>query len=72
MAELSVGWDSRPFNEDKPFGKADAIVAGDNIEFSQARWEAIKAVKARRATPEQIALVHETDEIMKQAVSQRS
>ena len=70
MADLSVGWDNKPFNEDKPFGKG-TVIGGDNIDHSAERWEAIKAVKARRATPEQIQLVHDSDQWMQNALAAR-
>lgn len=66
-----TGWADGPFNEKKPFGKVDAVVAGDNIEFSQQRWDAIKAVRTGRATPEQRALVMETDRVMQEALGLR-
>jgi len=53
-------WDNAPFNENKPFGKG-TVVGGDNIDHSRERWEAIKAVKERRATPQQTQLVHDAD-----------
>lgn len=65
---VSVSWE--PYNARNPFGKS-TVVAGDNIPFSRDRWEATKAVRLGRGTPEQIALVNETDLIMQEAVSQR-
>lgn len=59
-----------PYNEKKPFGDGTPV-AGDNIPFSQERWEAIKAVKARRATAEQTLLVHDTDRIIQEAIELR-
>jgi len=70
MAEAK--WDNKEFNERKPFGAGATVVAGDNIQHSRNRWEAIKAMRSGRATPEQAALVHETDELFKDAMSQRS
>ena len=63
-----AGWAEGKFNERKPFGKG-TVVGGDNIEFSQQRWEAIKAVKSRTATPEQAALVLEADEKIQEAIA---
>lgn len=70
MTGLSVGWSDQPFNENKPFGKG-SVVGGDNIDFSRQRWEAIKAVKARTATPEQTQLVHDADLIYQEALALR-
>ncbi len=62
MADVS--WDPKPFNEKRPFGRGATIVGGDNIEFSRDRRLAIIACKENRATPEQRALVMETDAII--------
>jgi hypothetical protein len=71
MAEGGAGWDSKPFNEDNPFGKKSTVVGGDNILHSKQRWEAIKAVKENRATPAQQQLVHDADIWMQNALAQR-
>lgn len=68
MAGIEVGWDKGTFNENNPFGKA-TVVGGDNIEFSRERWDATKAMKRGKATPEQAALVRETDRIMQEAIA---
>ncbi|MQB00202.1 MAG: hypothetical protein GEU78_07910 [Actinobacteria bacterium] len=68
----SAGWDPKPFNEQNPFGKMSTVVRGDNIEFSRARVDAIRAVKSGRATPEQHALVAEADQVISDALSKRS
>ena len=70
MAEINAGWDSKPFNEDKPFGKG-TVVGGDNIDHSRERWEAIKAVKAHTATPAQTQLVHYADLWIQHALEAR-
>lgn len=61
------------YNEKSPFGKSSkhsdvAVIGGDNIEFSRIRYEAIQAVKRGQATPEQRALVTETDTIIQEAL----
>lgn len=53
------------------FDRGDTIVTEDNIYASKARWEAIKAVQANKATPEQIALVRDADRVMKEAMENR-
>ncbi len=63
-----TGWDPKPYNEKRPFGKGATIVGGDNIEFSRVRREAIIACKQNRATPEQRALVEETDAVIAQCL----
>ncbi len=45
----------------KVFDPRDTLVTEDNIEASKARWEAIKAVQAGRATPEQRKLLQDLD-----------
>ncbi len=65
-----AGWDSKPFDEKRPFGKG-TIVGGDNIEFSRVRREAIIACKNNRATPEQRALVLEADAIIHECLEGR-
>ena len=70
MAELGVGWDSKPFNEDKPFGKG-TVVGGDNVAHGRVRWDAIKAVKAGTATAEQTLLVHDADQWIRNALDKR-
>ena len=64
-----AGWDKGAYNEENPFGRKATVVGGDNIQFSQIRRQAIKAVKAGTATPEQISLVHETDRVISEAIS---
>ncbi len=66
-----VSWDPKPFNEKRPFGRGATIVGGDNIEFSRVRREAIIACKHGRATPEQRALVEETDAIIQECLEGR-
>jgi hypothetical protein len=48
------------------------VVGGDNIEFSRRRVDAIRAIKSGRATPEQHALVAETDQVISDALSGRN
>ena len=57
-------------DEDKslPWSAGDSVVTEDNVIASQLRYDAIAAVKLRKATPEQYALVAETDRVMKEAV----
>lgn len=64
-------WDKNPYNEDNPFGKKSTVVGGDNIYHSKERHEAIKAVKERRATPQQTQLVHDADIWYQNALEQR-
>lgn len=66
-----TGWDSKPYNEKNPFGKGATVVGGDNIEYSRMRREAIKAIKANRATPDQIQLVHDADAIIQECLEGR-
>jgi hypothetical protein len=67
----TTGWDPKPFNEKRPFGRGATVVGGDNIEFSRVRREAIIAVKNGRATPEQRALVMETDAVIQECLEGR-
>ena len=55
---ISVGW--ADFNENKPFGKG-TVIGGDNISHSRVRYDAVKAMKAGTASPEQMLLVHDAD-----------
>ena len=71
---MASGGKMLPFDEKYPWGKpapGTTIVAigGDNIEFSRYRRDAIVAMRSGRATPEQAALVRETDEIYSQAIN---
>ena len=63
-----VSW--APFNEKKPFGKG-TTVGGDAITYGKIRWEATKAVREGRATPEQTLLVHDTDRVIAEAMEIR-
>ncbi len=63
-----TGWDPKPFNEKRPFGRGATIVGGDNIEFSRVRREAIIACKNNRASPEQRALVMEADAVIQECL----
>ena len=54
-----------------PWAAGDAVVTEDNVMFSQLRYDAIKAVKEHRATPEQIALVREADKVLAEAMKMR-
>ncbi len=63
-----------PYDEKHPWGKPNpnsviVTIGGDNIEFSQMRRDAVRAVQNRTATPEQAALVREADEIYSQAIN---
>ena len=60
----------QPFNEAKPFGNCHSF-GKDGEKFGKIRWEATKAVVAGTATPEQLALVEETDAVMQQAMAER-
>lgn len=61
----------QPFNEKNPWGKEAVAISEDNITASTARHEAIKAMKERRATPEQRALVLEADAAIQDVLSKR-
>ncbi len=61
-----VGW--LKFNEKRPWGRKGTPVQGDNIDFSKDRWEATKAARRGKATPEQRALVEETDQVIQEAL----
>lgn len=63
---MSASW--ADYNEKRPWGRKGTPVRGDNIDFSRERWEATKAARQNRATPEQRALVEETDQIMQEAL----
>ena len=67
-----AGWDKQAFNEKNPWGKGSTVITEDNAAFSTVRRAAIIAVKARTATPEQTALVAETDAAMAEAVAGRA
>ncbi len=64
----NTGWAKEAYNEKRPFGRGATIVGGDNIEFSRERRQAIIAVKANRATPEQRALVEDADRIIQECL----
>lgn len=66
---MSAGWEK--FNEQNPFGKRATVVGGDNIAHSAARYQAIKAMREGRATPEQMALVHETQTMIHGVMERR-
>lgn len=63
--------ESQPYNEKSPFGRGATVVTGDNIEYSKQRVEAIRAIKSGSATPEQRALVSETDAVIQEALGTR-
>jgi hypothetical protein len=54
-----------------PWPKGDIVVTPDNVDASFVRWEAIKAMKTRTATPEQVALVRDCDAVMQEAMENR-
>lgn len=54
-----------------PWQSGDTVVTDDNVMFSQLRYDAIKAVKEGKATPEQIALVREADAKYQEAMRLR-
>jgi len=66
-----AGWAPAPYNEKNPWGKGSVVITSDNAEASKARHEAIKAVNEGRATPDQRALVDQTDATMAEAVAKR-
>jgi hypothetical protein len=49
------------------FDKGDTLITEDNIEASKRRYEAIKAVKEGRATPEQRRMLEDLDKVMNEA-----
>jgi len=51
-----------------PWDAHDKVVTEDNVYASQLRYDAIKAIKNRTATPEQHELIRETDRVMAEAV----
>lgn len=53
------------------FGKGDIVITEDNIAASKARARAIEAMQNGTATPEQAALVMDTDRVMKEAMETR-
>ena len=67
MAE--VKWAN--YNEKDPWGKGSFEITADNEMASRTRHAAIMAVREHRETPEQAALVAETDVVMSEAVAQR-
>lgn len=63
-----------PYDEKHPWGKPTKFstivtIGGDNIEFSRQRREATQAMKRGNPTPEQAALVRETDVVISQAIN---
>jgi len=42
-----------------PWDRRDTVITEDNIRASQVRYEAIKAIEAGTATPEQHALLND-------------
>lgn len=66
---MSAGW--VPYNESSPFGREATVIGGDNIQHSKTRWEAVKAMRQGRATPEQVALVQEADHVVQIALEGR-
>lgn len=52
------------FNERYPFGKGATVIGGDNIHFSQLRHQAVQRYRQGQATPEDMALLYETDRAM--------
>jgi hypothetical protein len=56
---------------DTPWKSSDTVVTSDTVEKAQVRHEAIKAMKAGRATPEQRALVEDLDSVLQKAAQTR-
>lgn len=56
--------DKKDFN----MGREGVVIGGDNIEFSRLRRDAWTAYRSGRATPEQVALLRETDNVMQRAL----
>jgi len=54
-----------------PWDGGDIVVTEDNVYASQLRHDAIKAVAARTATPEQIKLLQDCDRVMQEAMKTR-
>jgi len=54
-----------------PWDGGDVVVTEDNVYASQLRYDAIKAVKERRATPEQVKLLQDCDKVMQEAMATR-
>jgi hypothetical protein len=65
-----MSWDTKPYNEKKPFGKDASVVAGDNISKSKERYQAMRAYKEGRATAEQVVLLHECDRLIVQVIEE--
>lgn len=49
----------------------DTLITEDNIMASKERYRAIEAMKNGTATPQQAALVMDTDRVMKEALELR-
>lgn len=60
------------YREGSGFGKGVTVVTQDNIEASQARYEALKAAERNRATPEQLALLRDADAAINRGLEQES
>lgn len=65
---MAVTQEYQSFNEENPWGRGATVVTEDNVQASRIRDLAIIAVKQRTATPEQYALVAETDAAMQYAM----
>ena len=65
---MAITQEYQAFNEENPWGRGATVVTEDNVQASRIRDQAIIAVKARTATPEQYALVAETDAAMQYAM----
>ncbi len=50
------------------YAPTDTIISEDNIRASKTRYEAMKAVKSGRATPEQLALLRDLDAALQRAI----
>ena len=53
--------------KDFRLGKGGVVIGGDNISFSAQRRAAYQAYRKNEATPEQIALLQATDEMLVKA-----
>ena len=55
-----------------PWERTDTVVTEDNVHASLLRYDAIKAVKAGKATAEQRKLLADCDKVMQEAMATRS
>jgi hypothetical protein len=60
-----------PDKKDFGMDRRGVVIGGDNIEFSRNRRDAWTAYRTGNATPEQVSLLRETDNVMHEAVSKQ-